>query len=181
MAFLFRALPFLVLISIVSATMYVVLLQYYRQTLDDPQVQIALDVALRLEAGADPALYVPPQKHDVARSLATFISIYDENQTLIDSSGLLDGNPATPPGEYFQRARDAGEDRFSWELSPQVRIAAVMRYVSGTTSSFVLVGRSMREGEGRMGNMGVIVFIGWIVALCATVAALALQERQKHG
>lgn len=178
MQLLWRALPFIVLISVLSATVYVVTLQYYRQTLDDPQVQVSLDVSLRLEAGADPKQYIPSQKHDLARSLSTFVSIYDGNQTLIGSSGLLEGSPVTPGSEYFNRARETGVHRFSWAPRSDVRIAAVMRHVTfASTSSYVLVGRTVRETEGRMATMGVIVFVGWITTLCATVAAIALSRR----
>lgn len=176
MELLKRFAPFAIVITLIYCALYIVLLQQYRQGLDDPQVQVSQDIALRLEKGGEARQYIPPQEHDLERSYATFVALYSDQQSLIGSSGAIEGVVLAPSHEVFALVKDKGVHRFSWEPKKHVRIAAVMRYVSATTSTYVLVGRNMREGEGRMRAMGILVLSFWLITMGAALIALGLRR-----
>ena len=62
---------------------YVAVQQDYRQSLNDPQIQMAEDAAAPLNAGAAPASLVTrgTTPINIAASLAPWIAVYDESGT----------------------------------------------------------------------------------------------------
>ena len=97
---------------------------------------------------APPDSIVPAQPTaDMAKSLSTFLAIYNATGTPIGSSVSLDGKLPVPPSGVFDSVKLHGEDRFTWQPKPGLRLAAVVTQYSGPQSGFVLVGRSLREVE----------------------------------
>lgn len=160
--------PFAVFITLTFGVMYAVVQQTYRMGANDPQVQIAQDIADQISSGQRPEYYIPPSKIDISKSLALFLMIFDQNGKLIGSSATINGQTPQVPSGVFTDTKQKGETRFSWQPGSGVRSAVVVDYFKGKTSGFILVGRSLKEVEIREDNLLKMVFIGWVVTILAT-------------
>jgi hypothetical protein len=162
-----------VAITLLSGVIFGAAHQNYRQSANDPQIQIAEDLAGSLAAntsGKQPSLS-GNASIDMATSLATFVAIYDEQGNPITSSGLLDGKMPTLPQGVFDYTRNHGQDRITWEPKDGVRHAIVVQHFGGSQPGFVMVGRSLREVEKRISMTGISILIGWAVTMIATLLA----------
>ncbi|MCE9541895.1 hypothetical protein K8R03_05065 [Candidatus Kaiserbacteria bacterium] len=179
--------PVAVAVTLMSGLLYGVVQQNYRLSLNDPQVQIAEDVALLLRSGVKASALAPQEQINIAQSLSPWFAIYDASGTPIVSSGLLDGAMPKPPRGVFDdlisgevhdaglktslKAEDiaqTGENRLSWQPRANVRQAIV---VVQADDGFVVAGRGMREVEQRIWQMEMLIVLGWVVTLCATLVA----------
>lgn len=132
------------------ALMFLVLVQQViRQSANDPQIQIAGDVAEALVKDKDFKSVIKDDQIDISKSLAPFIIVFNEKGQPIHSNGDLVGKMPTPPDGTFEYARRNGTDKFTWEPKPGIRIAAVLIYQGKNKEMFVLSGRSLREIEKR--------------------------------
>ena len=162
-----------------SALAYMTVQQNYRESLNDPQVQIAEDAARALVSGVIPAELVPrDQSIDIAQSLATWIAVYDEKGVGVESNGVLDGAPPrVPQGVLDAAAANAGKDtnipgqnRVSWQPRAGVRSAVVVQHFTGPKmNGFVAVGRNMREVEDHEAQLTSTIFYSWILTLLVTL------------
>jgi hypothetical protein len=160
-----------VLITILCGTIYVAVQQDLRQSANDPQIQMAEDSATVISGGGNLNF---PDKVDIGKSLSPFVMVFDASGNEIQSQALLDGVvPHLPPG-VFDSVRSHGEDRFTWQPRPGVRIAAVVTNYTGQTSGFVLAGRSLREVEKREDQLTFIVELAWISSMLVLVIAFFL-------
>ncbi|MBI4068004.1 hypothetical protein HY413_01180 [Candidatus Kaiserbacteria bacterium] len=141
--------------------------QVYRQDLNDPQIQIARDVANALRDGAEPASVVPRYVFNADESLSPFVAIFDENGTPLESSAAIAGAPPAPPQGIFDSARTSGENRVTWQPSGSTRIALVVRYVP-EKKFYVVSGRNMSEVEMRIRDFTMKLTIGLLLMLAAT-------------
>jgi hypothetical protein len=148
--------------------------QDLRQSANDPQIQMAEDIAAKLTDGLPLQSVVPSEKVDIAKSLAPYIIVFDATRKPIASSAQLDGQiPTLPPGvpDYV---RQNGENRITWQPQIGVRSAIVVTQFKGSNSGFVLVGRSLREVENREDNILQMLFLGGIGMLFITFFATAI-------
>ncbi len=171
--------PLVILITALSALVYLAIQQNYRMSANDPQIQIAQDVAVELANGQNPQFFVPTRKLNLNKSLGTYIMIFDEKGKLISSSVNLDGKDPTVPKGMFDTTKKQGETRFTWQPKEGIRSALVVDYYSGKASGFVAVGRSLKEVEKRIDNLGTVVFAGWLVTLGASLAFVYLLKKSK--
>ncbi len=168
-------LPFAALITFVCLLSYLLVQQDFRMTANDPQIEVAEDVAQALGNGISPQDIVPPgQVINIATSLDPFIIIFDASGKVLASSATLNGKtPAVPRGVFASLQRygiDGAQNRFTWEPAFGVRSAAVVTDFSGSTSSstgFVLAGRSLREVEIREDNVLHLAIFAWLAGLIA--------------
>ena len=182
-------LPLAVALTGVCLLVYATVQQNYRESLNDPQIQMAEDGATFIEQGGLPAdLVGNVSKIDVAYSLAPWIQVYDSSGTTAWTSALLDGSAPQVPKGVLEAAlkgegkdtQQPGEDRVTWETSSGVRQAIVVVAVPDPSgmgfNGFVVAGRNMREVEDREGALSSFVGLAWIVLLAATfvVKAFAL-------
>jgi hypothetical protein len=160
------------LVSVVFLTIYVAVQQNYRQSANDPQIQMAEDAVASLDNGGAFQSVILPMRVDIATSLSVFTTVFNDAGQPIGSSGYLQGGmPTLPPG-VFDYVRSKGESRFTWQPEKGVRDAVVVTKYSG---GFVMVGRSIREVEKREEALFSEVFAGWIVSIliagfCCVVA-----------
>ncbi len=159
--------PFAVLATGLAGTVYLVAQQGLRTGADSPQLQLAEDAARALDAGASPSSVTGPVTVDVARSLAPFVTAFDQSGKPVASSGQLDGAPPVPPKGVLDAAGAGATNRVTWQPRDGVRIATVTVPWSGGT---VMAGRSLREVERLENNALLLVAAGW----AATLAALAV-------
>lgn len=174
-------LPVALSITVLSALVYLAVQQSFRQTANDPQIQMAEDAASQLEAGGQPQALMSASKVDMARSLAPFLIIYDDAGRVTASSVQLEGRTPSLPDGVFSAVRQSGEDRLTWQPQEGVRNAAVVTRFGGAKPGFVLAGRSLREVENRESQLTEMVALAWVAALVgslvAWVLALAIRDR----
>lgn len=161
-------LPLALIISALCGLVYLVEQQALRMTANDPQIQLAEDAADALTNGASAESVIPIDKVNIASSLAPFMIVFDDSGNPVASSALLhDQIPAYPEG-VFDHVRKNGEDRVTWQPEPGVRIASVVVAYSGAQNGFVMAGRSLRETEKRVDQMGFYAIVAWAATLLAT-------------
>jgi hypothetical protein len=144
---------------------YVTVQQTLRQSANDPQIQMAEDIASELENGRTIPVIMPANQVDLAHSLAPFVILFDDQGTQIASSGRLGKQSPTLPGGVLDYTQRHGEDRLTWQPEPGVRIASVVIGYTGANPGFVLVGRSLREVERRIGQIELFCGVTWIATL----------------
>jgi len=158
--------------------------QVLRQGANDPQIQMASDLAARLnqygvsDGLRQGALLDSGSKVDMDRSLAPFLIVYNDQGEPLASQAVLNGQTPIPPAGVFDHVRQHEQARVSWQPAlgreHGVRIAAVIMRVNGAQPGFVLAGRNMREVEAREAQVGQLALLTWIgmmgVILVGTVA-----------
>ena len=189
---LFTWVPFAVVVTGICGLIYLTVQQNYRQSLYDPQIQMAEDAAAALAKGVAADTLVPTQQIDIAQSLAPWIAIYDEGGTHLYSSGELDGSvPKLPLGVYAYTKGMIGdvvdvrriplgekipnEDRLTWQPQPGVRQAIIVVWVP-QTKQFVIAGRNMREVEKRESALSTTVFLAWLAIMAVSLIAVVLRQ-----
>lgn len=166
-------LPFVVTITAFCALTYATIQQSYRQNANDPQIQMAQDVADAIVDGKDVGTLLPIDKIYVAKSLAPFLIVLDQEGNEIASSVILDGQTPELPNGVLDSTKELGENRITWQPSDGVRIAAVIvSYKDG----YVLAGRNLREVEAREAQLTAFAGLTWILALFATLVVIIFGE-----
>ena len=172
-------------VSGVCSLVYVAGQQNYRQSANDPQIQIAEDSAARLAAGDVPASLVNRNVplEDLQTSLLPWVAVYDSSGLLLESSAQLSGAPPQlPKGVFDVQAKPVidgpvwnnGEDRITWQPEAGVRQAVVLVQTSDK-KYFVASGRSLRESEVRVSQLGFLVAAAWAFTLgCLLAASVAM-------
>jgi hypothetical protein len=143
-----------------------------RMSANDPQIQISEDGANKLAAGAGPeSLTSGLDQVDVAKSLSPMVAVYAANQSLLATNGTIDGRTPQLPNGLLAYVRAHGQDRFTWQPTPSVRLAAVVTRDT-KTGGYVLAARNLREVERRESD---IAAYGVITAACIlAVSVIAL-------
>jgi hypothetical protein len=172
-------LPLALTITFLCGLLYVGLQQIYRMSANDPQIQLAEDIATQVRNGASAQYFVPTIKIDISKSLGTFIIIYDKNGKLVDGSALLNGKPAEIPSGVFSVTKQRGETRFTWQPAKGVRSAVIATYYKQEQEGFIVIGRSLREVETRIDNLGKIIFAGWFLTLTFVAILMILEKKLK--
>lgn len=160
-----RWIPLAALATALSLLVYVTAQQIFRQTVNDPQIQLAHDAAAALSNGAAVEAVVPTVQVDIGESLAPFLTVHDDNGAVIASSGRLHGQPTTVPLSVLENVRDNGEERVTWQPEHGVRVATVVVRTRGNPTRIVLAGRSLRESERRTAQLGSLIAMAWIATL----------------
>ena len=180
-AILFEWIPWVFMSGLFCLLAYLCAQQVYRQTANDPQIQIAEDVSAALAKGTQPSAVIPQGPAvDVAHSLSTFIIVYNASNTPLGSNVVLDGNTPTIPTGISTYLKTHNQDRVTWQPRNGVRIAAVAMLYGGATPGYVVVGRSLRESEARTDNLGKLVFIAFVLFLVVTFILALVKTKGKN-
>jgi len=178
---LFFWLPFAAVITFVCLLGYGVVQQDIRQNANDPQIQIARDVAHDLASGATAQDIVPPgQTIDISQTLDPYIIIYSATGTVLGSSAVLDGQTPTVPSGVFTSVSQHGEDRITWQPVPGVRSAIVVDAVPAPGSGFVLAGRSLSVAETRESTILHLVEWAWLAGLIVMFVLIWIMVAMFH-
>jgi hypothetical protein len=173
-ALVFNALVLSGIATVLALALYGIPQSVLRSGANDPQVQLAGDLAAHLQQGMPVADAVPPASIDLNRSLSPFLIAYDKDGRPLASQATLDGATPVLPRGVFDYVRQHGEDRITWQPRPHLRIAAIVERVDGGQGGFVVAGRSMREVEDRIGNVQAMAGLAWLgmlgLILAGTVA-----------
>ncbi len=157
-------LPIAVAITGMALLSYGVGQQVYRQSVDDPQMQIAEDTARVVAAGLDPATLAPKASAlEISASLGTWMAFYDAKLDPVAATGLLHGVIPNIPSGVFATAKARGSYAVTWQPEPGVRQALVV--VAAGDKGFAVSGRSMRAIEDRVNMLGILILAGWALTM----------------
>jgi len=140
---------------------------------NDPQIQLAQDGVAALAQGESIESVVPTTRVDVGHSLAPFVMVFNDQGEVIASSGQLHGSPPELPDGVLDSVKQNGEDRVTWAPEAEVRIAAVIDRYEGTTSGYVLAGRSLREVEVRENQVQFFAGAVWLATMILSLVIIA--------
>ncbi len=168
-------LPLAVAVTVLTGLVNLAVQQNYRQSANDPQIQMAEDAATMLAAGASPVAVIPTASVDIGTSLAPFLAIYDDTGKPIAASGLLSGSLPELPNGIFAYTRTAGEERVTWQPESSVREALIVVHYGGAHPGFVAAGRSLREVEKRVDALNLITVLAWGTAMFLTLVFVGLK------
>lgn len=163
--------PLAVAITALTGLVYLAVQQGYRQSANDPQIQISEDLSRILSTGADTAKIVPSETVDVSGSLSTFVIVYNDSGQVVASTAELDDTTPIIPAGVLDFVRAHGQERLTWQPKTGVRSAVVVTRFVGKSSGYVLVGRSLREVEKREEQLMAQVGLAWVATILATLAA----------
>lgn len=186
-----RWLPLVFIMTVLAGLIYVTVQQSYRQSANDPQIQMAEDAAEALSNDASIDSLVPSSTPGISivSSLAPYIVIYDKNGMPVAGDGYLPypsncpasvanklDLPCLPQGIFSSANPKTGgsaEDRVTWQPEPNIRQAIVVVPVSCSYltcwSGYVMVGRSLREIEIRENLLEEIVGAAWLFAMIGSL------------
>lgn len=121
---------------------------------------------------------MPGDSIDIARSLALYLIIFDDQGAPLACDAVLGGTTPVPPAGVFERAPSGREDRITWQPASGVRSAIVVtRYRGG----FVLAGRSLRLVEERESSAEAISGVFWLLTLAVGgVASVIASLLRRH-
>jgi hypothetical protein len=172
--------PLAVTITLVCGLIYGVVQQNYRQNANDPQIQIADDVAQAIERGESYASFVYPSNVNLVTSLAPFVIVYDSSKNIKFTNADLDSRTPKPPEGVFDYAQSHAENRITWEPERGIRIAIVVTSYTDNGGGYVLVGRSLREVERRVQQLTTDIAIGWFVSMAISFACVLMLVPKKR-
>ncbi len=154
--------------------------QALRQGANDPQIQLAEDIAAALGRGAAPTGVVPPGTIDAKTSLATFAEVFDASGKALTANVQIDGKTPPPPAGVLASVAARGEDRVTWQTPGGERFAAVVApYASPSGSGTVLVARSLREVEARESKTMRFAALAWAACLLAAGVGFFARRSKK--
>jgi hypothetical protein len=169
-------LPLAVVVTVVFAFIELAVQQSLRSGANDPQIQMAEDLAQALASQQSTQPVLPEGQVDIATSLAPYIILFDAQGNPTDSNARLHGEiPHLPPG-VTEYTRQHGQDRITWQPEPGVRSATVIVAVEQGKGGFVLAGRSLREVEIRERQLDIQVLFGWLTGLLASLFVIVVLE-----
>jgi hypothetical protein len=161
------------LATAVCLLVYVVAQQMWRQSANDPQIQMARDAGAALAAGKPADAVVPRETVDMERSLAPFLMVLDANGKVLAASGTLRGNVPGVPRGVLDYVRERGEERVTWQPVGGLRIASVVVSYAGSSQGFVLAGRSLDETQRRVAQFQTLVGLAWAATLVGLLVVVA--------
>lgn len=169
--------PLALVCVLTIGTSYGLVQQNYRQSANDPQVQIIQNVSDLIESGTDlQRVFDSTTQVDISKSLDSFVIIFDENMNSLYSTGILDGKTPSLPKGVLDATKRMGQHTVTWEPKKGVRIAAVVQYVAGTTPRYVLAGKSIRVIEKREDNAMKMAAAALAVSLATTLIYCFVKE-----
>lgn len=175
-------LPLAFLATVLCGLVYAVVQQDYRQSANDPQIQMAEDAATAIHGGAQAQSLVLTGIVDIGTSLSPYLVFYDNVGNPTGGNGLLEGSYPSLPHGVFDYTRIAGEDRITWQSKQGVRSAIVVvpTYDASGKQGFVMAGRSLREVERREAQLELFIFAAWITTLVGTLILKAFARSGKQ-
>jgi hypothetical protein len=178
---LFHALTLGLVLTLMGGAAAVTMQQMLRRGANHPQIEMGRRYAHAIAAGARPQDLFPAERIDLRGSLEPFAIFYSESGDPIASTASLDSAVPVPPSGIFDYARKYQLDMVTWQPQPGVRMAAVLRHVSGPNPGFVLTGRSLLLVEEQEDLLRRGTFITWFVLMgLLALGALFLSRAESH-
>lgn len=166
-----------ILVTLAFASSYAAIQQSQRQSANDPQIQIAQDVAGRLNKGAIPSEVTRGEAVDIKKSLAPFVIIYDQQGKVVAGSGTINKSTPKIPHGVLLVSKDQAYNAITWQPQPNVRIASV---TVAANQYFVLSGRSLKEVEIRENKTLQLLSLGWLISLIVLFGSYLVWGKSSH-
>jgi hypothetical protein len=173
----FHTAGLIVIVTVLGGVVALTGQQLLRRGADQPQKQMIESYASRLGSGRSAEQVIPAGHIDIAQSLEPFLIAYDDNGTPISANATLDNRLPAPPRGVFDHARQTGSDTLTWQPRPGVRIATVVRRISGAQPGFLLAGRSLRQVEESESLWWRLSFSVWLAIMLLLAGSGALLNR----
>lgn len=151
----------IIIVTAIMMTVYATVQQAHRSGANDPQIQLARDIAENISNNTSFEDLLPRDTIEISKSLATFVALYNVDGNPMQSTGTMDEKLPKLPKGVFEFARSNNEDVFTWQPRPGIREAMVLKAVRSPQVGFVAVGRSLNEVEQRESNLVNIILIAW--------------------
>lgn len=176
----FHALCLGLILTFLGGTAAVTFQQMLRRGANQPQIEMAKFYASEIGSGEEPDDIIPPGYVDPERSLEPFVIFYDDQGKPEKATGYLDQSAPVPPLGVFDYSRSHGSDEFTWQPRPHIRIATVVRRVTGPHPGFLLAGRSLRNVEEDETILYCMTFLGWLALVLLLVSGAVLLSRTER-
>ncbi len=163
----------LLIVTIIFGTIYATTQQQLRMSGNDPQVQLAHDLAPQVTGDKLPKA-ADTGNVDIGTSLAPFVVVYNKAGEPVAGSGYLHGQLPQIPKGVLTASQNRSDNRVTWQPESGVRIASI---TVASTDHYVVVGRSLKEVENRSQSIFKIVIFGWLLTSAITV----IYKRQNTG
>jgi hypothetical protein len=164
-----------IVVTGICLLVYAAVQQQYRTAANDPQIQVARDIMMKLKQNTPAGSVVPADTIDPEQSLISFVQVYGANNNLLASNGYIGSQAPAVPAGVLEKARQDGEYMVTWQPTSMARIASVVTYTGGRQGSYVVVGRSLLEVEKRESALLKMVFVCWVCCMGVICAHGALQ------
>jgi hypothetical protein len=169
-----RTIRYFLLFAVVETCLiglvYAVVQQNYRQSANDPQIQISEDIASEIGSGLRPS-YPAQLQTGISDSLSTFVIVYNKDLQILTSTADISGIP-NPPKGVFEFAENHYQNRITWQPNNDLRLATVITHFEGKGSGYVLAARSLREVERREDNLTMQTVGAWVITLFVTLISI---------
>ncbi len=150
-------------ITLVTAIVHVTVQQNYRQSANDPQIQLSQDIATALSNGQALGELIPTTPVNIDSSLAPYVIVYDNSGQPIGGNGKLDNQLPILPAGLLEVSEDRGPSyRVTWQPRTDVRQALVITHYP---NGYVVAGRSLYEVEQRLAILAKELLFGWLASL----------------
>jgi len=160
-------------ITILFGTVYAAVQQSLRESLNDPQIQLAEDTASNLDKGTSPSA-ATANPVDIDHSLAPFVIVYDKKGHVVAGNGYLNSQVPVVPSGVLSASSGRPYNAVTWQPQTDVRIASV---TVASKDYYVLSGRNMREVEHREDAIFQLASFGWFISVATVVGAWLVLAR----
>jgi len=166
--------------TIVLVAAYTMVQQSTRLAADDLPLATAQTVKHELENGTTPADVIPAIKTDLKTDSTVFVTVTDAQQHVLASSATLNGQPSLPPQGTFDYTSRHDTDHFTWQPQAGVRLATrILTYKIGSTTGFIVTGRSLSQTESRTDEYGKMALAAWVAVLAWSYVLILLPRSKK--
>lgn len=173
----FYTLALALVLTLAGGVAAVTMQQMLRRGADQPQIDMADWYAGEIGSGEAPGNVIPPGYVDLERSLQPFVIFYDDHGKAGTGTGYLDQSLPVLPVGVLEFTRSHGSDNVTWQPVPGIRIASVIKHVTGKGSGFILAGRSLRPVEEQENLLRRMFIGGWIVLMLLLLGGASLLNR----
>lgn len=161
-----------VIVTIIFMSVYVIGQQIIRLSANMPQIEMAEDIAQKLNNGARLVDVLPEgEKVNPAVSSAAFVVIFDKKKNVVAYSGEIDGKIPTVPEGVLKQTPKKGYNAVTWQPKENVRLASVEVRAN---DYYVLTARSLAEPEKLVDTIGKLTLVGYVAAMVMLVAGHVL-------
>ncbi|HLG91029.1 MAG TPA: hypothetical protein VI336_02625 [Candidatus Saccharimonadales bacterium] len=167
------------IVTVIFGTIYVTVHQSQRMATDDPQIQMAQDIAAQLNNGMELKDLVVGNI-DLGNSLAPATIIYDSAGQPIIGNGYLGGVLPVIPKGVLASSIGYSYNAVTWQPTDDVRLASV---TVSANDYFVTSVRSLKEVEQRTTLTLKLAAMGWMVSMLALLGAyiISIERKVKKG
>ncbi|HSU27492.1 MAG TPA: hypothetical protein VLJ68_03865 [Chitinophagaceae bacterium] len=156
------------IVTVLIGLIYGSVQQGHRAVANDPQIQVARDLATRVKTDTTP-VQLTGEKIQLEQSLGVFTALFDVNGEPVQSTGMLGNEMPHLPKGVFETAKRKDEFFVTWQPRGGVRMALVICSVQSGGIGYAVAGRSLKEVEKRVGQLTLFALFAWLSCIAILV------------